>query len=70
MRVPAMVSFMRFRQRRNVDLPQPEGPMSAVMFAVGHADRNIGQRLVIAVEEVEQLYIEFMHAADSTRNGP
>src|SRR5262245_26757159 len=24
-----MRSFMRFRQRRNVDLPQPEGPISA-----------------------------------------
>ena len=27
-----MRSFMRFRQRRNVDLPQPEGPMMAVML--------------------------------------
>jgi hypothetical protein len=25
-----MVSFMRFKQRRNVDLPHPEGPISAV----------------------------------------
>jgi hypothetical protein len=23
---------MRFKQRRNVDLPQPDGPMSAVTF--------------------------------------
>src|SRR5438477_288128 len=30
-RVPGMVSFMRFRQRRKVDLPQPDGPMSAVI---------------------------------------
>ena len=28
-RAPAMVSFMRFRQRRKVDLPQPEGPIIA-----------------------------------------
>src|SRR5438034_9196918 len=27
---PATTSCMRFRERRNVDLPQPEGPMSAV----------------------------------------
>src|SRR5262245_51791236 len=26
-----MRSFMRFMQRRNVDFPQPEGPMSAVI---------------------------------------
>ncbi len=25
-----IVSFIRFRQRRKVDLPQPEGPMKAV----------------------------------------
>ena len=29
--VPGMRSFMRLRQRRNVDLPQPDGPMSAVI---------------------------------------
>ena len=25
-----MSSFMRLRERRNVDLPQPDGPISAV----------------------------------------
>jgi hypothetical protein len=29
-----MVSFMRFRQRRKVDLPQPDGPMKAVTLSV------------------------------------
>ena len=29
-RVPAMMSFMRFSVRRNVLLPQPDGPMNAV----------------------------------------
>src|SRR6185503_7523764 len=29
-RAPGIVSCIRFRQRRNVDLPQPEGPMIAV----------------------------------------
>ena len=31
-RAPGMVSFMRFRQRRKVDLPQPDGPISAVIW--------------------------------------
>jgi hypothetical protein len=29
-RAPGTMSFMRFNVRRNVDLPQPDGPMSAV----------------------------------------
>ena len=29
-RAPGMTSCMRFRVRRKVDLPQPEGPMKAV----------------------------------------
>jgi len=32
-RQPVMVSFIRFRQRRKVDLPQPDGPMKAVTVA-------------------------------------
>ncbi len=27
---PSIVSFIRFRHRRKVDLPQPDGPISAV----------------------------------------
>jgi hypothetical protein len=27
-----MMSFIRFSERRNVDLPQPEGPMKAVTW--------------------------------------
>ena len=30
-----MVSFMRLMQRRNVDLPQPEGPMKAITARSG-----------------------------------
>src|SRR4051812_7534070 len=30
-----LVSCMRFRQRTNVDLPQPEGPISAVTWFAG-----------------------------------
>ena len=29
-RAPGMMSFMRFSERRNVLLPQPDGPMNAV----------------------------------------
>src|SRR5262245_42929298 len=31
-RAPGTMSFMRFRVRRKVDLPQPDGPMSAVTW--------------------------------------
>ena len=27
-----MMSFIRFSERRNVDLPQPDGPMNAVTW--------------------------------------
>ena len=30
MRTPSIRSFIRLRQRRRLDLPQPEGPMKAV----------------------------------------
>ena len=30
-----MVSFMRLMQRRNVDLPQPDGPMKAITARSG-----------------------------------
>ena len=30
-----LVSCMRLRQRTNVDLPQPDGPMSAVALLAG-----------------------------------
>ena len=31
-RAPGTMSFIRFSERRKVDLPQPEGPMSAVTW--------------------------------------
>jgi len=34
-RAPGTVSCMRFKHRRNVDLPQPEGPMMAVTAFCG-----------------------------------
>ena len=32
---PSTRSFMRLKVRRSVDLPQPDGPISAVTFLVG-----------------------------------
>ena len=32
MRTPSTRSFRRLKQRSSVDLPQPEGPMKAVIF--------------------------------------
>jgi hypothetical protein len=42
-RQTSMVSFMRLRQRKKVDLPQPDGPISA----------DIKQRLLFAVEDAD-----------------
>ena len=36
-RVPVMRSFIRLMLRRSVDLPQPDGPMSAVILLVSNA---------------------------------
>src|SRR5688572_26976838 len=36
-RAPGIVSCMRFRHRKNVDLPQPDGPMTAVTLRSGIA---------------------------------
>ncbi len=35
MRQPSTRSFMRFRLFKNVDLPQPDGPMNAVISFSG-----------------------------------
>ena len=32
---PGVISCIRFRQRRKVDLPQPDGPMMAVTESAG-----------------------------------
>jgi hypothetical protein len=46
---PSMVSFMRFRQRRKVDLPQPDGPISAVTCFSRTSEVDAEQRLLLAV---------------------
>ena len=37
MRTSSMRSFIRFRQRSSVDLPQPDGPMNAVTWLAGRS---------------------------------
>ena len=50
-RQPGIVSFMRLRQRRKVDLPQPDGPISAVTSFSVDVETDVVQRLLVAVED-------------------
>ncbi len=52
-RQPSMVSFMRLRQRRKVDLPQPEGPISAMTWLRRDVEAHVVDRLLLAVEDVD-----------------
>jgi hypothetical protein len=45
-----MVSFIRLRQRRKVDLPQPDGTDEGGDLVVMDLDRNALQRFLLAVE--------------------
>ena len=40
---PSIVSFMRLRQRRKVDLPQPDGPIRAVTSSLADVEIDIEQ---------------------------
>ncbi len=48
-------SFMRLRHRSSVDLPQPDGPMSAVTWWQGKSMRDVAEGLGGAVVEMEVL---------------
>jgi hypothetical protein len=50
-RAIGIVSFIRFKVRRNVDFPQPDGPIKAIDFALGNFKRNVVQRLRFAVKK-------------------
>ena len=52
-RAEATVSFMRFMQRRNVDLPQPDGPMNAVTFSRLTSIETSLICLLLAIEDVD-----------------
>ena len=49
---------MRFRVFRKVDLPQPEGPMKAVMLFSGMSMDDAVQRLMSAVPQVQILHLQ------------
>ena len=50
-----MMSFMRLSVRRNVLLPQPDGPMNAVTTCGWMRMRDVLQRPLVAVEEVQRV---------------
>ena len=45
---------MRLKQRRKVDLPQPEGPISAVTLLLADRHADVLQRLHLAVAEIQR----------------
>ena len=54
-RAPGISSFIRLIERRKVDLPQPDGPMSAVTARGAIVEVDVVQRLLLAVPEGEVL---------------
>ena len=50
---------MRLKQRRKVDLPQPEGPISAVTLLLVHRHVDVLQRVEVAVVEAERFASAF-----------
>ncbi len=44
---------MRFRVRSKVDLPQPDGPISAVTLLVATSSDDVVQSVVLAVIEIQ-----------------
>ncbi len=58
MDVPAYSSFMRLKARNSVDLPQPEGPMMAVILFAFDVDVYIGHGFEVAVENIKLSSLE------------
>ena len=48
-RQPSTRSFIRFRLLRNVDLPQPEGPINAVISSDAIFEVDVFERMETAV---------------------
>ena len=55
---PGMRSFIRLRQRRTVVLPQPDGPMKAVIWLACDLEVDVAYGTELAVEDVEVLELE------------
>ena len=53
-----MTSCIRLSVRRNVDLPQPDGPMNAVTERGSTVMRDVLDRLEAAVVDVEVLDVD------------
>ena len=66
---PGTSSCMRLRIRRNVDLPQPDGPISAVT-APAHADRDALEHLVVAEPGAHVLGSKSWRRASRRRRQP
>ena len=52
-RAPGTRSFIRFRQRSTVDLPQPDGPISAVISLRAEGQVDVVHGVEVAVVDVE-----------------
>ena len=52
-RAMGLVSCMRFRQRTNVLLPQPDGPIRAVAWFGGDMQIDVLQRVIRSVPRIQ-----------------
>ena len=57
-RAPGTMSFIRFSERRNVDLPQPDGPMSAVTWFGQDLEVDAFEDPMAAVVEVQAGHVD------------
>jgi hypothetical protein len=57
-RAPSTRSFIRLRQRRKVDLPQPDGPIRAVTCRRGKAMLRLCRASELAIIEVEIFHFD------------
>ncbi len=64
-RAPGTVSCMRLRQRRSVDLPQPDGPMIAVTRPLSHREIDVSNSGVITEVCAEALCSKATETSES-----
>jgi hypothetical protein len=62
------VSFIRFRQRRKVDLPQPEGPIIAITSLQADIDTDLFDGVLLAV--IDKLTSRQVMRGSSTKGLP
>ena len=68
-RAPGTMSFIRFSERRNVDLPQPDGPMSAVTWFGRILTWMLLEDAALAVIEVQPGDVDFGGCLSRDRPG-